>query len=84
MVAAMEFHRGEVHAGIPGAATGGGGGVWSSLGLEERSGGPHSVGETFMQWSGECFYRSRRFTALEPQGTLVVFSGEAEKVNLVG
>lgn len=84
MAAAREFHRGEVHVGIPGAPTGGGGGVWSSLGLEERSGGPRSVGETFMQWTGVCFYRSRRFTTLEPQGTLVVFSGKAERVNLVG
>lgn len=34
-----------MHAGIPGVSTGGGGGVWSSLGLEEKSGGLDGVGE---------------------------------------
>lgn len=42
-----EFQGGGVYAGIPGVPTGGGGGVWSSLGLEERSGGLDGVGETF-------------------------------------
>lgn len=65
-----------MHAGIPGVPTGGGGGgVWSSLGLVERSGGPDGV--------GECFYRSRRATTLEPQDTLAAVSGEAGRVNLV-
>ena len=33
---------------------------------------------------GECFYRSRRVTTLEPQRTLAAVSGEAERVILVG
>lgn len=76
-----EFQGGGVHAGIPGVSTGGGGGVWSSLGLE---------GEKWRSWwcggdfSGECFYRSRRVTTLEPQDTLAAVSGEAKKVLLVG
>lgn len=57
-----------MHAGIPSGLTGdGGGGVWSSLGRLKRSGGLYGTG-------GECFYRSRRVTTLEPQDTLAAVS----------
>lgn len=67
-----EFQGGGVHAGIPGVPTGGGGGVWSSFGTR---------GEKWRSWrcggdfSGQCFYRSRRVTTLEPQHTLAAVSG---------
>lgn len=41
-------------------------------------------GRLFMQRRGQCFYRSRRVTTLEPQDTLAAVSGDAQKVNLVG
>jgi len=43
-----EFQGGGVHVGIPGMPTGGGGGVWSSWGLEKRSGGLDGVGGVFL------------------------------------
>lgn len=33
---------------------------------------------------GECFYRSRRVSTVEPQDTLAAVSGVAQNVNLVG
>lgn len=35
-------------------------------------------GKLFIQWSGECFYRTRRVTALEPRDTQGAVRGETE------
>lgn len=65
-----------VHAGKPGVSNGGGGGVWSSLGVEEKSGGLDGVGETFR---GSVFIEADASPHWSHRNTLAAVSRERRK-----